>query len=219
MTVRTFTRLAAVLITAFAWFMAAPLASANSDAEAFTRHLIDEGTSILRDSSGNDRREKFRHFISQYADVSWAAKFTLGAYGRGADKSALDAFTDAFREYATAAYESNLDKYKGQTLKVTGSVDNKPGDVTVDTVVLDGHGSSNGENALRVSFRLFGSGGSYKFVDVRVEGAWLAQSQREQFNSILGRNGGSIPGLTSELASRTERIRSGGVDHADRDNH
>jgi len=217
MTVRTFTRLAAVLITAFAWFMAAPLASANSDAEAFTKRLIDEGTSILRDNSGNDRREKFRRFISQYADVTWAAKFTLGSYGRGADKGDLDAFTDAFREYATAAYESNLDKYKGQTLKVTGSVDNKPGDVTVDTIVDDGHGG-RGDNALRVSFRLFGTGGSYRFVDVRVEGAWLAQSQREQFNSILGRNGGSIPGLTTELTARTERIRSGGGDHADRDN-
>src|SRR6185295_11759480 len=113
-------------------------------------------------------------------------------------------FTDAFREYATAAYESNLGKYKGQTLKVTGSVDNKPGDVTVDTIVDDAHGSGRGDNALRVSFRLFGSGGSYKFVDVRVEGAWLAQSQREQFNSILGRNGGSISGLTSELAARTD---------------
>ena len=218
MTVRTFTRLAAVLITAFAWFMAAPLATANSDAETFTQHLIDDGVAILRDTSGGEqgRRDRFRRFISQYADVTWAAKFTLGAYGRGAKQSDLDAFTEAFREYATAAYESNLNKYKGQTLKVTGSVDNKPGDITVDTVVQDGHGSGNRENALRVSFRLFGTGGSYKFVDVRVEGAWLAQSQREQFNSILGRNGGSIPDLTHELQERTDHIRNGGGADNDR---
>jgi ABC-type transporter MlaC component len=152
MTVRTFGRFAAVVLSAFAWFMAAPLASASPDAETFTQRLIDDGVSILRDNSGGDqgRRDRFRHFITQYADVTWAAKFTLGAYGRGAKQSDLDAFTEAFREYATAAYESNLNKYKGQTLKVTGSVDNKPGDVTVDTVVQDGHGSGNRENALRI---------------------------------------------------------------------
>jgi len=33
--------------------------------------------------------------------------------------------------------------------------------------------------------------------------------------AILGRNGGSIPDLTHELEKRTERIRSGGDDHAD----
>ena len=209
MTVRTFTRFAAIVVSAFAWFMAAPLASANSDAEAFTQRLIDEGVSILRDNNGGEqtRRDKFRRFINQYADVTWAAKFTLGAYGRGAAKPELDAFTDAFREFATASYESNLSKYKGQTLKVTSSVDNKPSDVTVDTLVEDGRGG-NSDKALRVSFRLFGSGGSYRFVDVRVEGAWLAQSQREQFNAILGRNGGSIRGLTHELEDRTQHIRA-----------
>ena len=116
----------------------------------------------------------------------------------------LEAFVDAYQEFQFALYARSLDKYKDKSLKVTGSIDNKPGDVTVNTVVTDENGRS--DKGLRVAFRMFGSGGTYKFTDVQIEGAWISQSQLEQFRAILNRNGGNIPDLTKEIQNRTAHM-------------
>jgi len=178
---------------------------AGPDAEAFTQRLIDQGVQILRNTADPGRKAKFREFITQYADVRKTARFTLGNYARTAAPADVDAFVDAFKDYAVAIYETQLDKYKGESLKVVGSVDNKPGDYIVKTVVQGGSGS----DAMRIDFRMSGGSGAYKFYDISVEGAWLGISQQEQFKSFLEQNRGSVPALTADLKARTQRILAG----------
>src|SRR5262245_12498290 len=128
MSLRTYGHFALVaLVSVFVW-ATAPLAVAGQDAEAFTQRVIDGGLKILRDG-GSGKNSQFHDYILKYADASKAAMFTLGPYRRNASKSDLDAFTLAYQEFQFALYARSLDKYKDQTLKVTGSVDNKPGDV------------------------------------------------------------------------------------------
>jgi phospholipid transport system substrate-binding protein len=180
-------------------------AVAGPDAEAFAQRLVDQGVGILRNTSDPNRRLKFREFITQYADIRKTAMFTLGNYRRTANEADVEGFVRAFQDYATAVYESRLDQYKGQTLKVVGSVDNKPGDVTVNTIVVD----PNAREPLRVGFRLLGGGGNYRFVDVQVAGIWLSVDQRDQFAAFLSQHGGSVPSLTAHLSTQTRQIASG----------
>ena len=179
--------------------------AANPDAESFAQRLIDQGVGILRNTSDPARRAKFNQFIMQYADARKTAIFALGNYKRTASDADVEAFVQAFTSYATAVYESRLDQYKGQTLKVVGSLDNRPGDVTVNMIVVD----PNARNQLRVAFRLLGSGGSYRFVDIQVEGIWLSIEQREQFAGFLSQNGGSVPKLSAHLSAQAQQINSG----------
>jgi phospholipid transport system substrate-binding protein len=183
----------------------AQTASASPDAEAFAQRLVDTGVGILRNTQDPNRRLKFREFITQYADIRKTAMFTLGNYKRSASDGDVEAFVQAFKDYATAVYESRLDQYKGQTLKVVGSVDNKPGDVTVNTIVVD----PNAREPLRVGFRLLGGGGNYRFVDVQVAGIWLSVDQRDQFAAFLSQHGGNVPTLTAHLTTQTQQISSG----------
>jgi phospholipid transport system substrate-binding protein len=187
--------------------MTAAATVAGPDAEAFTQRLIDQGVQILRDTSDPGRKVKFRDFITQYADVRKTARFTLGNYARTAAPADVDTFVEAFKDYAVAIYETQLDRYKGESLKVVGSVDNKPGDYIVKTVVQGGSGS----DAMRIDFRMSGGNGAYKFYDISVEGAWLGISQQEQFKSFLEQNRGSVPALTADLKARTQRILAGGT--------
>jgi phospholipid transport system substrate-binding protein len=180
-------------------------ASASPDAEVFTQRLIDEGVAILRNTSDPMRRTRFRDFITQYADVRRTAQFTLGQYYRGASPAEFDEFVEAFKNYAIAIYESQLDKYKGESLKVVDSLDTKPGETIVKTVV----DNPNARDPLRIWFRLSGGNGSYKFFDIAIESAWLGISQKEQFGSILGQNRGSVSALTHEVNARTQRILAG----------
>ena len=195
-----------VAMATFAVVLASGTASANADAEAFTQRLIDQGVQILGNTADPQRKPKFRDFITQYADVRKTARFTLGNYARTAAPADVDVFVDAFKDYAIAIYESQLDKYKGEALKVTGSIQNKPGDFIVKTIVTGGAG----KEAMRIDFRLAGGNGAYKFYDISVEGAWLGISQQEQFKSFLEQNKGSVPALTNDLRERTKRILAGG---------
>lgn len=197
----------AVLSVLFGVLALAPVqtAVASPDAEAFTQRLVDTGVGILRNTSDPARRTKFREFITQYADIRKTAMFTLGNYRRSANDGDVEAFVQAFQDYATAVYESRLDQYKGQTLKVVSSIDNKPGDVTVNTIVVD----PNAREPLRVGFRLLGGGGSYRFVDVQVAGIWLSIDQRDQFAAFLSQNSGNVPRLTAHLATQTQQISAG----------
>jgi phospholipid transport system substrate-binding protein len=196
--------LLAVLVVAASWMSVAP-ANAGQDAEVFAQRLIDQGVGILRNTSDPGRRAKFRDFITQYADARKTALFTLGNYRRGASDADLEEFVKAFTAYATAVYESRLDQYKGQTLKVVGSIDNKPNDVTVNMIVVD----PNARNPLRVAFRLLGGNNNYRFVDIQVEGIWLSVDQREQFAAFLSKNNGSIPRLTAHLQAQAQQIMAG----------
>ena len=51
----------------------------------------------------------------QYADARKTAMFALGNYQTHASDADVEAFVQAFTDYATAVYESRLDQYKGQT--------------------------------------------------------------------------------------------------------
>jgi len=194
----------AVLVVAASWMSVGP-ANAGQDAEAFAQRLIDQGVGILRNTNDPARRTKFRDFITQYADARKTALFTLGNYRRGANDADIEAFVTAFTAYATAVYESRLDQYKGQTLKVVGSIDNKANDVTVNMIVVD----PNATNPLRVAFRLLGGNNAYRFVDIQVEGIWLSIDQREQFAAFLSKNNGNIPRLTAHLQTQAQQIMAG----------
>jgi ABC-type transporter MlaC component len=145
---------AAVLTVAL---MAQPAAAAG-DAEQFMQGLIDRGFTILKDNSGGEtaRRARFHDFVLQNIETDKPALFALGQYRRGANEADLGAYSAAFRDYVTAVYESRLMERQEQSLKVTGSVENKPGDVTVNAQAND----PNATDPVKIGFRLNGANGA-----------------------------------------------------------
>lgn len=197
----------AVVVVVGAAALSQPAAAANPDAERFTQGLIDRGFAILRDKSGGDaaRKARFHEFVLQNVDADKTALFTLGQYRRGASQTDLASFMTAFRDYATAVYEARLEERQAVQLKVVGSVENKPGDVTVTS-----EAETNSGEPVKIGFRLMGSNGSYKVVDVQAAGIWLSIEQRDQFSTFLSKNNGDVKALTANLVQQTARVRGGG---------
>ena len=201
-----FAAVVAAISLTFALAQAAP-AAADDGARAFTQTLIDKGFGILRDTRVDKaaRVANFNAFIVGHMDARKTALFTLGNYRRGAPDGVVEPFVEAFTDYSTAIYGAHLVDFADATLRVTGDLTNKPGDVTVMTVA-EGAGL---REPLRISFRLTGTGGAYKIVDVQVAGIWLSVEQRDQFASVLSQNRGDIAGLTNSLKDRATRLRGG----------
>lgn len=191
--------------------VASPQARAETKAaEQFVQQNIDKGYAILNNASlsSAQKSEEFRSFLLSITDFRRIATFTLGPYTREANQADTDAFVKAFQDFASAVYEHNLDKYKGQTMKVTGSQERAADDIVVNAEVT-GTASANSD-PIRVAFRVRKNAqGANIVTDLQVEGAWLAINQRADFTSYLQQHGGKVSALTQELTRQAEEIRSG----------
>jgi phospholipid transport system substrate-binding protein len=192
--------------------IALPFAAARAatPAEEFVQNNVQKGLTILNSGgSPAQKREEFRSFLLKLTDLKRIADFTLGPVKNSTSPADLAAFEDAFREYAFAVYESEFQKYSGQTLKVTGSVERKAGDYLVSTVLVD-PSAKKGQEPIQVDFRIFGSPGHFTVGDIIVLGLDLAITEQDDFSSFLAQNNNSVEALTAELKQRAARVRAGG---------
>src|ERR1700761_252332 len=152
---------AAALVFAAGWMTSVPAQAQNAPgAEAFVSSNVQKGLAILnnRGISQPQRSAQFRSFLLTLTDLRRIALYTLGPARRTSSPADQNAFVDAFRDYAFAVYEQEFNKYSGQTLKVTGSIQKSPGDYLVTTVLIDPNAPRN-EEPIEVDFRVFGTEG------------------------------------------------------------
>ena len=166
-------------------------------AEAFVQTKAQRVISVLANKSMSEAQKKqiFRQAVDELADVPRITNFVLGKYARTITPEQRARFTPVFRTYAENVYQSRIDDYRGEQLKVTGSVVRKPGDVIVNTVVAGGQLSQ----PVPVSWRVLNNGGTWKVVDVQFKGIWLAITQQQDFVSTIDNAGGNIDVLTNQL--------------------
>ncbi len=187
-----------------------PAHAATNPSETFVQTNIDKGFAILNNRSLSDsaRRSQFRSFLLQLTDLRRIAAFALGPAARTASDGDKQAYYAAFEDFAVAVYNVHLAKYRGQTLKVTGSHVRAEDDVVVSTQISDPNSSSE---PIKVQFRVRkNDAGSLVVVDMNVEGVWLAQSERDDFSAYLSQHGNSVPQLTAYLKQKAARISSTG---------
>jgi phospholipid transport system substrate-binding protein len=202
----------AAFALAIAALVAAQPAMAATPTEQFVTQNVQRGLTILNNHSISDtqRRAQFRDFLTGLTDIRRIALFTLGSARRTAAPADVDAFVNAFREYAVAVYESRLTQYAGQFLRVTGSSDVGPGDTVVNTVLVDPNGKSSGQEPIEVDFRVVQDNGKFVVIDASIVGVWLGQEEREQFTSFLQQNNNNLPALTQHLLQLAAQLRAGG---------
>ncbi len=169
----------------------------DPQAEQFVQTNAQKIISVLADRSMSvaQKNATFHHTIDAIADVPKITNFVLGKYARTITPQQRQQFSTAFRAYAERVYQTRLGDYHGETLKVTGSVVRKPGDVIVNSVITGGQVGQ----PMPVAWRVLSSGGLWKVVDVQVKLVWLAITQQQDFVSTIDNAGGDIGVLIARL--------------------
>lgn len=93
-------------------------------------------------------------------------------------------FVDAFRDHLSASYGTRIDRYEQQDVEVTGERAEPRGDVTIMTRIVGGSADD-----VTMDYRLRERGGSWRVIDVKIEGVSLISSFRSQFKEVLSRGG------------------------------
>jgi phospholipid transport system substrate-binding protein len=202
---------AACVLTAASLMASAP-AGAATPAESYVQENVQRGLQILNNHSLPDaqRKSEFRDFLTGLTDIKRIALFTLGASRRSASPADVDAFVNAFRDYAIAVYESRLTQYSGQTLKVVGSTQIPSGDSIVSTVLVDPSARGQGQQPIQIDFRVTQDNGKLVVIDVSIAGVWLAIEERDQFSAFLEQNNDNVGALATHLNELTRGFHTGG---------
>jgi phospholipid transport system substrate-binding protein len=178
----------------------------DAGAEQFVQAQAQRVITVLGDKSQSsaDKIRVFRGIVDEIADVPKVTNFVLGKYARTITPAQRQHFAVVFRQYAQNVYETRLGDYHGEAVKVTGSVVRKPGDVVVNTAIAGGKLSQ----PVQASWRVLGSGPSWKVVDVQVSGIWLAITQQQDFVSTIDNAGGNIDTLIAQLEKQVQQQES-----------
>lgn len=176
----------------------------DSAVEAFVQQNVDQGIAVLKNKNltNAQRRAQVGDLLSHLLDTTKIGLFALGHARATASKAALDSYVAAFKAFMIASYETRLDGYGGQSLKVTGVIDHAAGDFIVTAVLVD-PAAPNDPNPVHVDLRVLKEGGKFAVVDASIAGVWLGLAQRGDFGGFLSRHDESVPALTAHLKEMT----------------
>ncbi len=206
------------MLAAGALFALAQPAFADAKSEAYVEKSANNVLKVLSDDSMTDeaRAVKFSQFMHEFAHVPTIARRVLGASGRSLSEADFNKYYKAFEEYAIAVYEVQLDQFRGEALKITGSTDVDSRRSQVKSMIRSAQSGKDIEVLWDVLLSADGKTYRVRDVGLNLNGSvlWLAQDQQAQFESFLDRNNGSVDKLVARINKMTAdleaRKRAGG---------
>jgi phospholipid transport system substrate-binding protein len=190
-------KVAAIVVFAALCPVGGPRAQAAPDAVAFVSTLGTQAIQVLGPQVSEQRRlTRFRELFRDDFDVPRIGAFVLGRYWRTATPQQRQEFLRLFQEYIVEAYSARLGQYGGEPFRVTGS--RAAGEeIIVTSQVIRQNGAP-----VEVDWYLVDEGGRLKIIDVYVGGISMKVTERDEFGSIIQRNGGSVEPLLAALRQK-----------------
>jgi phospholipid transport system substrate-binding protein len=202
------------------WLVAFPMApgfaQANaappSDPAAFVDGMIQQALTILRNKQMPDatRQQQFSVMLHKNFDIPKIARFVLGRYWTTASDDDRNTFNGLFEQWVVRTYSQRFKDYGGENIKVMGSRPESDTSFVVSSQLIHPDGSP----PATVDWHVNKGPDGFKVVDVEVEGVSMALTEREEFASVIQRNGGSVASLNQALK---DKLDSGAVDTAGSD--
>lgn len=194
-------RLCAVILVVTAFGSGAAFAEIKTtDASKFVHDLGDQAIKILtqKEAAPAVREQKFKKILTNYFDVPSIARFSLGRHWRQATSEQKKDYVALFGKYLARSYAVKLGGYTGEQFKILSERDlgNKR-DVLVNTRIERASGPP-----INVGWRVRNRKDSKAVIDVMVEGVSLVVAQRNEFSSVVRRNGlqGLLDALRRQIA-------------------
>jgi phospholipid transport system substrate-binding protein len=180
---------------------AVAIATVGGDVHPAALHMEKLGGEVvaaLSDASltGDQRIAHFREVLTRDLDIPLIARFVAGRHWRTASPEDRRAYVDAFGAYLVKTFSARLGGTAVDRFEVVGARGIGKADILVHSRV-----APDGAKALRADWRVREKNGSFRILDLSVEGISLALTLRKEFASVLRREGG-IGGLVPILKDR-----------------
>jgi phospholipid transport system substrate-binding protein len=169
--------------------LAAPPAAASqetSEARAVVDEAVEAVLAVLREPnlSTEQRRSRIEEIAYDRFDFETISRLVLARGWRQFSEEQRSEFVEQFKRHLSASYGSRVERYDQESVGVVGERLEPRGDVTIQTRIRGGQ-----FDGTAVDYRLREREGTWKVIDVVIEGVSLASNFRSQFAELLSRGG------------------------------
>jgi phospholipid transport system substrate-binding protein len=140
------------------------------------------------------KKTSFRKLLEESFDMNTIGRFSMGRYWRVSTKQQKQEYLTLFRERVIDVYSGRFSEYKGQKFETRGFRAEGTKDTIVHSFIVPDSGPE-----VQVDWRVRYKDGSYRVVDVIVEGVSMSVTQRSDFSSVIQRGGGNVEVLINHL--------------------
>ena len=170
-------------------------AAAKSFVAEFGERAIRELTST--DISDAERVKRMRVLLADAFDVEAIGKFVLGVYWRRSTEDQRAEFLKLYRTVVSHSYAGLFKKYTGETFEVIRQVSMAGG-----VSIVYGRINRMSGPPIAVELQVVKNSGTYKAVDIKIEGVSMPLTHRKEYSSVIRRNRGSVAGLLDVLRKK-----------------
>ena len=180
---------------AVAGLTAGGLSSQPAEAADAAVNFMNQLRGPLLQAARTASSKQFMQIIQARADVTGIALYSLGSFKNGLERSHRTRYYLGVARYMARYFSLMSQEYRVSDAKIVGK-SWKDGDSTY----VDSKVNLEGGESYTVRWELKQRGGSFKVVNVRVLGFWLAYFQRLQFEEFIRKRGGSVNALVAALS-------------------
>lgn len=182
---------------------AVPEAEVIAGAEQFIESLADEAINTLTtDNLTTDaRRDGFREMLNDGFAVNGIARFVMGRYWRQASDEQRDEYLALFEQVIVSVWADRFTEYSGQRFEIVESAMAQSARSDEQATLVRTLFWTAPDAPVRIDWRVASNGELYKITDVLIEGVSMAQTYRDEFASVMRRDG--VSGLISDLRERS----------------
>ncbi len=200
---RSFSLILVVILFPVSYALKSSYADTGDEAKVFIQSLANEAVKSLTGEgvSKIERRDRFRMLMLDKFAFKVIAKWVLGRHWRKASDEERKEYLTLFEDLMVVTYADRFAKYSGEKLTIKNTEKRGTKDVLVHSILLP----SNGSQPVNVAWRVRKSKTAHKVVDVMVEGVSMGIAQKNEFASVIRKNGGKLSGLLEELKKRLAR--------------
>jgi phospholipid transport system substrate-binding protein len=168
-------------------------------AEKFIQTMAGQAIEFLGGSnmSHEAKKSSFNKLLRDSFDMNTIGRFALGRYWKVANDAQQKEYLQLFNKMVVDVYSARFSEYEGQKFEVRATRPEGDKDVLVTSFIVPKSGPE-----IQVDWRVRERNGSFKIIDVIVEGVSMSVTQRSDFASVIQRGGGDVEVLLNHLRNR-----------------
>lgn len=172
-------------------FIHQPAWSGVREVEHFMNNTINSIVGII-ESKDMTKEQKFQSLekkLKLFLDLDWMCKFSLGKVWRTLDEEQKNNFLNYYKDYIVQYYVPRFFEYNNQVVNILGIKDLSNNQYIIYTETIDKLGSDS-EQRYKIDYRCKEyDNNTIKIRDIITEGISLIAAQRNEFSSVVQREG------------------------------
>ena len=172
----------------------------------FVQDLADRVVNTLTadGQTAETRRAQFRDLFREGFAIKGIARYVLGSSWSSASSADRTEYLTLFEDVIVTTWADRFSDYSGQKFTVENAVDASSANTSEHVAIIRSVLFTDPQTPIHIDWRVASRGDLFKITDVVVEGVSMANTQRDEFSSVIASNSGEISALLDILRNKRD---------------